>query len=127
MNDQPKKRINPFDRVISVEPEVKKEEEVVETVKQPVYEEPIPHQNYESYNSNYNYNTPVQQPASRTPRKTQKTQYIQPIEAAKEKYTATMDVSLRRKIKIYCATNGRMFSEFIEEACKEKLAREGIR
>ena len=43
------------------------------------------------------------------------------------KYTATMEVSLRRKIKIYCATNGKMFSEFIEDACREKLLREGIK
>lgn len=127
MNDQPKKRKNPFDRVISIEPEETKEEVVEEVVTQPVYNEQVPQQNYDNYNSGYNYTTQVQQPATRTPRKTQKPQYIQPMDAPKEKYTATMDVSLRRKIKIYCATNGRMFSEFIEEACREKLLREGIK
>ena len=127
MNDQPKKRKNPFDRVISIEPEETKEEVVEEVVTQPVYNEQVPQQNYDNYNSGYNYTTQVQQPATRTPRKTQKPQYIQPMDAPKEKYTATMDVSLRRKIKIYCATNGRMFSEFIEEACREKLLREGVK
>ena len=45
----------------------------------------------------------------------------------REKYTATMDVSLRRSIKVFCAENGKMFSEFVEDACKEKLSREGGR
>lgn len=127
MNDQPKKRKNPFDRVISIEPEVVEEEVVEKVVVEPVYQEPKQQPTYENYNPVYDYTTQNQQPVSRTPKKTQKPQYIQPMEAPKEKYTATMDVSLRRKIKIYCATNGRMFSEFIEEACREKLLREGIK
>lgn len=127
MNDQPKKRINPFDRVITVEPEPVVEEKVVEPVSQPVYQAPVQQQQYEEYNPNYNYNTQYQQPVQKTPRKAPKPQYIQPVEQAKEKYTATMDVLLRRKVKVYCANTGRMFSEFIEEACKEKLAREGIK
>gem|GEM_PF-784105 len=45
----------------------------------------------------------------------------------REKYTATMDTNLRRRIKIACATRGMMFSQFIEEACAEKLAREGVK
>lgn len=52
----------------------------------------------------------------------------QPVQRYKEinvrnKFTATMDESLRREIKIYCATNGLMFSEFIEEACRNYLAK----
>lgn len=47
--------------------------------------------------------------------------------AEREKYTATMDPNLRRRIKIACAMSGTMFSQFIEEACKEKLAREGVK
>lgn len=43
----------------------------------------------------------------------------------KVKYTATMDQSLRTDIKIACATRGLMFSQFVEDACREKLAREG--
>lgn len=48
-------------------------------------------------------------------------------EESRDKYTATMETQLRRRIKIVCATRGIMFSEFIEEACKEKLRREGER
>ena len=43
------------------------------------------------------------------------------------KYTATMDRELRRRIKIVCATREIMFSQFIEQACIEKLNREGDR
>lgn len=43
----------------------------------------------------------------------------------KVKYTATMDQSLRTDIKIACATRGLMFSQFVEDACREKLQREG--
>ena len=127
MNDQPKKRINPFDRVITVEPEPVVEEKVVEPVVQPVYEPQVQQHQYEDYNSSYNYNTQYQQPVQKAPKKSPKPQYIQPVEPMKEKYTATMEVSLRRKVKVYCANTGRMFSEFIEEACREKLAREGIK
>ena len=127
MNEQPKKRPNPFDRVFNIEQEEKKEEYVEEIVQQPTQQEVIVQQQSDIVNPNYNYNTQTQTITTRTTRKNQKPQYIQPVEVPKEKYTATMDVSLRRKIKIYCATNGRMFSEFIEEACREKLLREGIK
>lgn len=50
-----------------------------------------------------------------------------PIENNKVKYTATMDQALRTEIKIACATKGIMFSQFIEDACREKLSREGVR
>lgn len=43
----------------------------------------------------------------------------------REKYTATMEKSLRRRVKIACAEEGIQFSAFIEEACLEKLEREG--
>lgn len=123
MTEQPKKRFNPFDRPLVVEPEPEIEEKVVEepVYEEPVYEEPVKQAPV------YNYQQQYQQPAPRQTRKQPKPQYIQPVEAAKDKYTATMEVSLRRKIKIYCATNGKMFSEFIEDACREKLLREGIK
>ena len=127
MNEQPKKRTNPFDRVINIEPKEEKEEVVEEVQYNNVQQQPVVQPNYNNVNSNYNYNIETQPNTTRTPRKTTKPQYIQPVEVPKEKYTATMDVSLRRKIKIYCATHGRMFSEFIEEACREKLLREGIK
>ena len=127
MNEQPKKRPNPFDRVISIEQNEEKEEFVEEVVQQPIQQEVIARPVNNNVDPGYNYNTQINTTTTRTPRKTSKPQYIQPVEVPKEKYTATMDVSLRRKIKIYCATNGRMFSEFIEEACREKLLREGIK
>jgi hypothetical protein len=52
---------------------------------------------------------------------------VQQETVEREKYTATMDPTLRKRIKIACAMNGMMFSQFIEEACKEKLAREGVK
>ena len=42
------------------------------------------------------------------------------------KYTSTMDRKLRRSIKIICAERGLMFATFVEEACREKLRREGV-
>ncbi|MBR3832260.1 MAG: hypothetical protein IKJ72_01340 [Mycoplasmataceae bacterium] len=123
MTEQPKKRFNPFDRplVVESEPEIKEKE-----IEKPLYEE-IEYEEPVKPVQTYNYQPQYQQTAPRQTRKQPKQQYIQPVEAAKDKYTATMEVSLRRKIKIYCATNGKMFSEFIEDACREKLLREGIK
>lgn len=121
MNEQIKKRSNPFDNPIIVEEEteIEVQQPIVhqqapiepQYTQQPVYNEPIPQYNY-------------QQPQPKPQKRQQKPQYIQPAEQPKEKYTATMDVTLRRQIKIYCAETGKMFSEFIEEACREKLRRE---
>ena len=36
-----------------------------------------------------------------------------------------MDPDIRRKIKIACATRGILFAQYIEDACREKLRREG--
>lgn len=44
----------------------------------------------------------------------------------REKYTATMEKTLRKRVKIAAATAGIQVSTFIEEACKEKLEREGL-
>jgi hypothetical protein len=43
----------------------------------------------------------------------------------REKYTATMDRALRKKVKIAAVEKGIMFSQYIEEAVIEKLEREG--
>ena len=43
----------------------------------------------------------------------------------REKYTATMEKSLRKRVKVASAMAGIQVSTFIEEACKEKLEREG--
>ncbi len=44
----------------------------------------------------------------------------------REKYTATMEKTLRKRVKIAAATAGIQVSTFIEEACLEKLEREGL-
>ena len=46
-------------------------------------------------------------------------------DANREKYTATMEKTLRRRVKVACAQEGLLFSAFIEQACLEKLEREG--
>lgn len=123
MNQQPIKRRNPFevpkvtDRV--EEPVQKVEEEFFEEeiVEEPVYEEPKP----------VVRQVVRQQPAAKPVRQSQKQQYYVQDDANREKYTSTMDITLRRQIKIVCATRGIMFAKFVEDACREKLAREGVR
>jgi hypothetical protein len=65
-----------------------------------------------------------QRPTTRQPQKIVQTP-VTNVEV-REKYTSTMDQELRKKIKIACAMKGIMFSQFIEEACIEKLTREGM-
>lgn len=43
----------------------------------------------------------------------------------REKYTATMDKDLRKRVKIASVEKGIVFSQYIEEALIEKLEREG--
>jgi hypothetical protein len=43
----------------------------------------------------------------------------------REKYTATMDKELRKRLKVAAAMKSMQVSSFIEEACTEKLEREG--
>ncbi len=65
-----------------------------------------------------------------TPRQTQKVvqrQVYEPVvDNNRVKYTSTMDKNLRREIKIICAQRGLLFASFIEDACREKLRREGV-
>lgn len=44
----------------------------------------------------------------------------------REKYTATMERELRKRVKIASVEKGVDFSQFIEEALTEKLEREGF-
>lgn len=46
--------------------------------------------------------------------------------SGREKYTATMDGELRKKVKIASVKMGIVFSQFIEEAVIEKLKKEGF-
>lgn len=134
MNNFPKKRTNPFEKpiaavkeekiepVVKVEPEI--EEDVEEIVQQdeeieeyieptPVVKRPTPKQ-------------PVK-PAQKQSRSSSKNSNVYIEGENRLKYTATMDRELRRRIKIVCATREIMFSQFIEQACIEKLNREGDR
>ena len=43
----------------------------------------------------------------------------------REKYTATMDKDLRKRLKVAAAMRGLQVSTYIEEALLEKLEREG--
>ncbi len=119
MNNQPIKRRNPFDvprvteeekepEIVKTEPEVVEEQEFYEEVAPVVRQQP-------------------KQTVQRPVRQQQRQQYYQPDDANREKYTSTMDIALRRQIKIACATRGIMFAKFVEDACREKLAREGVR
>ena len=123
MNQQPIKRRNPFEtpkveeRVEKVIEPVVEEEIVEEIVQEPVYVAPKPVQ----------VQQPRQQQVQKPVRQSQKQQYYVQEDANREKYTSTMDIALRRQIKIACATRGIMFAKFVEDACREKLAREGVR
>lgn len=115
MNQQPIKRRNPFDIQIEEVEETKEIEEIEDEneYQQPVrvIEQPIQRQ----------------QPARKQPKVVQRQQYQQPDDINREKYTSTMDTVLRRRIKIACAERGIMFAKFVEDACREKLAKEGYR
>mgnify|MGYP001170066105 CR=1 FL=1 len=55
------------------------------------------------------------------------TKNVKPVVVeGREKYTATMEKELRRRVKIASAMKGVQVSTFIEEACLEKLEREGL-
>lgn len=111
MSNIPTKRRNPFARTINNETPTIETEPKIEVEKE---ETPILEQEDEEIE------------VKKVPQKTKKI-VVQEDDENREKYTATMETALRRKIKIFCATNGIMFSEFIEIACKEKLRREGIK
>ena len=127
MNQQPIKRRNPFETpkveervqepVIVEETIQEVEEEPVYVEPKPVYVEPKPVATHQ----------PRQQPVQKPVRVSNKQQYYVQEDANREKYTSTMDITLRRQIKIACATRGIMFAKFVEDACREKLAREGVR
>ena len=123
MNQQPIKRRNPF--------ETPKVEEKVETTIEPIIEEEIVEEVIEEpvYIAPKPVPTPQprQQQVQKQVRASQKQQYFVQEDVNREKYTSTMDIMLRRQIKIACATRGIMFAKFVEDACREKLAREGGR
>ncbi len=102
------KRTNPF-----ATPIVRNEEQREEkTVQKTVYREPV-------YEEEEIYVAPKQE------RVVKRQTYSQPKKVEKEKFTSVMDPEIRRKIKIACATRGILFAQYIEDACREKLRREG--
>lgn len=156
MNQQPVKRRNPFEKMISntTKEEVVEqiEQNPVETapivqniVEEPVAEAVIPQnqpiqqpqpvyqpQNEPQYVQQQPYYQPIQQQIPQTKqqrvvKRETKNYYAAQVNETKEKFTSTMEQTLRRRIKIVCAQRGIMFSQFVEDACKEKLEREGFR
>ena len=55
----------------------------------------------------------------------QKVKVVETNDANREKYTATMDKNLRKRIKLAAIEAGVQVSTYIELACLEKLNREG--
>ncbi len=107
------KRTNPFAAPLKSEPVAKKPEIVEEeVVEEEIIEEYVPVQTYV---------------APKHQRVQQKPVYVQPQNNARDKYTSTMDQELRRKIRIECARRGILFKTFVEQACIEKLQREGVK
>ena len=120
MNNFPKKRTNPFEKPIAapkeekIEPAVEIKEEIEEYVEPtPVIKRPAPKQ--------------APKPAPKQSRSSGRSTVVYVESEERLKYTATMDRELRRRIKVVCAQRDIMFSQFIEQACIEKLNREGDR
>ena len=111
------KRTNPFASPLKMEEPKEKKIEIVEEPVEEYEEEEI-----ETYQPQIERYVP-QQPQ----RQAQKTSYSAPRTNSRDKYTSTMDQNLRRKIRIECAKRGILFKTFVEEACREKLAREGVK
>ena len=152
MNQQPTKRRNPFEKPISSiiqesnENETVKNvqetaEQQVEVIEQPIIEENEPqvqqiHQQQPVYQPQYQpqytqqpvyYQQPVQQRAPKAVKRETKNYYAAQAVDTREKFTSTMEQSLRRRIQIVCAQRGIMFAQLVEDACREKLDREGIK
>ncbi len=95
MNTPFKKRTDPF-----------KNDTVVAKEPEPTVEEPVREQKV------------VQSPKP-------KARIVETNDESREKYTATMDKTLRKRIKLAAIEDGVQVSTFIEIACMEKLNREG--
>lgn len=116
MNQQPIKRKNPFEiKFEEEERRIQKQEEEIQS--EPGFEE----------EEEEIYVPQKTQTVKKQPKVVQRQQYYPTDEINREKYTSTMDVTLRRRIKVVCAQRGIMFAKFVEDACREKLAKEGNR
>lgn len=150
MNNQLTKRRNPFEKPLQpVQDEAKEEvvnQNIIETIEekedvmfenntQPLIqrrEDVYTQQNQVQYAPQPQYyEQKVVQRAKPSNQKVvsraTKQYYAASNEVSRDKFTSTMETSLRRSIKIVCAERGIMFAQFVEDACREKLQREGIR
>ena len=96
------------------------EEEISEV--KPVVEEPKVEKTVVVEEKKIEKTQPVQQTVAKQPVK--KAAIKEEDDPNREKYTATMEKTLRKKVKIAAIEMGLQVSSFIEEACKEKLERE---
>ena len=142
MNNQLTKRRNPFEKPIqqpqedvqinkleqNIQNEVIEEEEVM-------FESPI-QTNEPVFSTRNQQQTQYyeQKPTQRVKNSTNnvvtrdtKQYYNVSNEVSRDKFTSTMETNLRRSIKIVCAQRGIMFAQFVEDACREKLRREGVK
>ena len=152
MNQQPTKRRNPFEKPISSIIQESNDNDLTnntqenvetpkEVVQQPVIEEVEPQvqqipQQQPVYQQQYQpqyvqqpiyYQQSQQTRAPKAVKRETKNYYASQAVDTREKFTSTMEQSLRRRIKIVCAQRGIMFAQFVEDACREKLDREGIK
>lgn len=150
MNSQLTKRRNPFEKPIQTDTEETNEDSKQQKESTHVAEveevllENEPQTIQQANNINYvsqqqpQYQQPTQyydvKPAPKVRNNAQKVvtrdtrqYYAATNEISRDKFTSTMETNLRRSIKIVCAQRGIMFAQFVEEACREKLQREGIR
>lgn len=134
MNNFPKKRTNPFEKPITA-PKEEKIEPVVE-IKEEIQEPVVEVEEIQEEIEEYIEPTPVirkvapkptPKPAPKSSRSSSRSSVVYVESDERLKYTATMDRELRRRIKVVCAQRDIMFSQFIEQACIEKLNREGDR
>lgn len=153
MNQQPTKRRNPFEKMLFEQPEENEETKIqesslkieeeqpvvnevepepvieeVKTVQQPVYQ-PQPQQQIHSQPQYYQQKQQPRQTQqqNRVVKRQTQNYYMQQEVEVRDKFTSTMEQSLRRSIKVVCAQRGIMFAQFVEDACREKLEREGFR
>ena len=113
MNTPFKKRANPLAQTVTQQPVESKPapqptyvapepQPIAQPTPQPVYTAPQP------------VYRPAKQPAAMQ------------VDQNREKYTATMDKNIRRRVKIACANTGVQFSQYIEAAVIEKMRKEGF-
>ena len=118
MNTPFKKRANPLAQTVT-----QTAQQAVPVQETPVQAQPV-------YTPQPEIQQPVQQPVYTAP---VQPVYRQPKAVAvvnhdlnREKYTATMEKDIRRRVKIACATKGVQFSQYVEEAVLEKMKKEGF-